>query len=243
MAPCVWERGCPGMGLRGAGARVGDRNPVGLRGEPPPWEPLGFLRGALSPAVGGVSLGSSMDAQGVCTGRGLGVLQVTTGVVGEPAAHSPCQLAAAEWEKLKFHVIMSSCGIQVVISLLVFFSTEASKQAPLMEVLKKEVRAMLIAAKAGLTPEQLEEQYMAMVCKPLPLHDLGFQSTLELVTQMPEVVRICSSKTGTVILKGEGLFSKWVEELFGASYWSEAMFRCAELYVTHLLIYFSYDSG
>ncbi|NXS03040.1 TDRD5 protein, partial [Oxylabes madagascariensis] len=76
----------------------------------------------------------------------------------------------------------------------------ASKQAQLMEVLKKEVRAMLIAAKAGLTPEQLEEQYMAMVCKPLPLRDLGFQSTLELVTQMPEVVRICS-KNGTVILK------------------------------------------
>ncbi|NXD95081.1 TDRD5 protein, partial [Chaetorhynchus papuensis] len=77
----------------------------------------------------------------------------------------------------------------------------ASKQAQLMEVLKKEVRAMLIAAKAGLTPEQLEEQYMAMVCKPLPLRDLGFQSTLELVTQMPEVVRVCFSKTGTLILK------------------------------------------
>ncbi|NWV47455.1 TDRD5 protein, partial [Daphoenositta chrysoptera] len=76
-----------------------------------------------------------------------------------------------------------------------------SKQAQLMEVLKKEVRAMLIAAKGGLTPEQLEEQYMAMVCKPLPLRDLGFQSTLELVTQMPEVVRICSSKNGTLIFK------------------------------------------
>ncbi|NWV11279.1 TDRD5 protein, partial [Ptilonorhynchus violaceus] len=75
-----------------------------------------------------------------------------------------------------------------------------SKQVQLMEVLKKEVRAMLIAAKAGLTPEQLEEQYMAMVCKPLPLQDLGFQSTLELVTQMPEVVRVCS-KNGTLILK------------------------------------------
>ncbi|NWI39703.1 TDRD5 protein, partial [Picathartes gymnocephalus] len=77
----------------------------------------------------------------------------------------------------------------------------ASKQAQLMELLKKEVRAMLIAAKAGLTPEQLEEQYMSMVCKPLPLRDLGFQSTLELVTQMPEVVRICSFKNGTLILK------------------------------------------
>ncbi|RMC08229.1 hypothetical protein DUI87_14470 [Hirundo rustica rustica] len=59
---------------------------------------------------------------------------------------------------------------------------------------------MLIAAKAGLTPEQLEEQYTAMVCKPLPLGDLGFQSTLELVTQMPEVVRI-SSKNGILMLK------------------------------------------
>ncbi|XP_039928862.1 tudor domain-containing protein 5 [Hirundo rustica] len=78
--------------------------------------------------------------------------------------------------------------------------TEVSKQAQLMEVLKKEVRAMLIAAKAGLTPEQLEEQYTAMVCKPLPLGDLGFQSTLELVTQMPEVVRI-SSKNGILMLK------------------------------------------
>ncbi|NWW11343.1 TDRD5 protein, partial [Oreocharis arfaki] len=77
----------------------------------------------------------------------------------------------------------------------------ASRKAQLMEVLKKEVRAMLIAAKAGLTPEQLEEQYMTMVCKPLPLRNLGFQSTLELVTQMPEVVRICSFKNGTVILK------------------------------------------
>ncbi|NXO82323.1 TDRD5 protein, partial [Sitta europaea] len=76
-----------------------------------------------------------------------------------------------------------------------------SVQAQLMEVLKKEVRAMLIAAKEGLTPQQLEEQYMAMVCKPLPLHSLGFQSTLEMVRQMPEVVSICSSKNGTLILK------------------------------------------
>ncbi|NWR29425.1 TDRD5 protein, partial [Tachuris rubrigastra] len=75
------------------------------------------------------------------------------------------------------------------------------KQAQLMELLKKEVRAMLIAAKEGLTPAELEEQYMAMVCRPLPFQDLGFQSTLELVTHMPEVVRVSSCKNGTVILK------------------------------------------
>ncbi|XP_027550360.1 tudor domain-containing protein 5 isoform X2 [Neopelma chrysocephalum] len=80
-------------------------------------------------------------------------------------------------------------------------STDTAKQAQLMELLKKEVRAMLIAAKEGLTPAELEEQYMAMVCKPLPLQDLGFQSTLELVRHMPEVVRVSFCKNGTLILK------------------------------------------
>ncbi|NWR84467.1 TDRD5 protein, partial [Furnarius figulus] len=75
------------------------------------------------------------------------------------------------------------------------------QQAQLMEVLKKEVRAMLIAAKEGLTPAQLEEQYMAMVCKPLPLQDLGFLSTLDMVKHMPEVVRVSSCGNGVFILK------------------------------------------
>ncbi|XP_027514209.1 tudor domain-containing protein 5 isoform X2 [Corapipo altera] len=80
-------------------------------------------------------------------------------------------------------------------------SADTAKQVQLMELLKKEVRAMLIAAKEGLTPAELEEQYMAMVCKPLPLQDLGFQSTLELVRHMPEVVRVSFCKNGTLILK------------------------------------------
>ncbi|NWY49611.1 TDRD5 protein, partial [Chionis minor] len=76
-----------------------------------------------------------------------------------------------------------------------------SKQAQLMEVLKKEVRSLLVASKGGLTPAQLEEEYMAMVGKPLPLCDLGFRSTLELVADMPEVVRVCPCEKGTFILK------------------------------------------
>ncbi|NXR01918.1 TDRD5 protein, partial [Sagittarius serpentarius] len=76
-----------------------------------------------------------------------------------------------------------------------------SKQAELMEVLKKEVRSLLMAAKEGLTPAQLEQEYMAMIGKPLPLSDLGFQSTLELVADMPEVVRVCPYEKGTFILK------------------------------------------
>ncbi|NXC12884.1 TDRD5 protein, partial [Corythaeola cristata] len=76
-----------------------------------------------------------------------------------------------------------------------------SKRAQLMEMLKKEVRSLLMAAREGLTPAQLEQEYMAMIGKPLPLHDLGFRSTLELVADMPEVVRVCPYEKGTFILK------------------------------------------
>ncbi|NWS37899.1 TDRD5 protein, partial [Probosciger aterrimus] len=76
-----------------------------------------------------------------------------------------------------------------------------SKKGQLMEVLKKEVRSLLMAAKEGLTPAQLEHEYMAMIGRPLPVHDLGFQSTLELVANMPEVVRIYTYEKGTFILK------------------------------------------
>ncbi|KFP93484.1 Tudor domain-containing protein 5, partial [Haliaeetus albicilla] len=40
-----------------------------------------------------------------------------------------------------------------------------------------------------------------MIGKPLPLHDLGFRSTLEMVADMPEVVRVCPYEKGTFILK------------------------------------------
>ncbi|NWT36384.1 TDRD5 protein, partial [Chroicocephalus maculipennis] len=77
----------------------------------------------------------------------------------------------------------------------------SADKAQLMEMLKKEVRSLLMASKEGLTPAQLEQEYMAMIGKPLPLCDLGFQSTLELVADMPEVVRVCSYEKGTFILK------------------------------------------
>ncbi|KAK2539849.1 Tdrd5 [Columba guinea] len=78
---------------------------------------------------------------------------------------------------------------------------DGSKRAQLMEVLKKELRSLLTAAKEGLTPAQLEQEYVAMIGKPLPLRDLGFRSTLELVANMPEVVRVCPYEKGTFILK------------------------------------------
>ncbi|XP_048799763.1 tudor domain-containing protein 5 isoform X1 [Lagopus muta] len=76
-----------------------------------------------------------------------------------------------------------------------------SQQVQLMELLKKEVRSQLLAAKEGLTPAQLEQEYLAMVGRPLPLRDLGFCSTMEMVASMPGVVRICPKGNGGFLLK------------------------------------------
>ncbi|KAM8805415.1 tudor domain-containing protein 5 [Eudromia elegans] len=76
-----------------------------------------------------------------------------------------------------------------------------SRQAQLMDVLKKEVRSLLMAAKEGLSPAQLEHEYRAMIGKALPLGELGFVSTMELVAAMPEVVTVCPHGTDAFILK------------------------------------------
>ncbi|XP_034635079.1 tudor domain-containing protein 5 isoform X3 [Trachemys scripta elegans] len=76
-----------------------------------------------------------------------------------------------------------------------------SDQERLMDSLRKEVRSLLMAVKEGLTPVQLEGEYRTMIGKPLPLHALGYRSTLELVKDMPDVVSICSRRDGSVVLK------------------------------------------
>ncbi|CAM4591370.1 unnamed protein product [Lepidochelys olivacea] len=81
------------------------------------------------------------------------------------------------------------------------FSANMSDQERLMDLLRKEVRSLLMAVKEGLTPVQLEQEYLSMIGKPLPLHTLGYRSTMELVKDMPDVINICSSRDGYVILK------------------------------------------
>ncbi|MEJ1270204.1 tudor domain containing 5 [Cricetulus griseus] len=53
----------------------------------------------------------------------------------------------------------------------------------------------------GLTPQQLEKEYLLMVGNHLPLRILGYRSTMELVLDMPDVVSVCPCGDGTVILK------------------------------------------
>ncbi|XP_054567742.1 tudor domain-containing protein 5 isoform X5 [Eptesicus fuscus] len=76
-----------------------------------------------------------------------------------------------------------------------------SEQERILECLRKEIRSLLISTKDGLTPQQLEKEYLLMVGNHLPLRILGYRSTMELVLDMPDVVSVCPCGDGTVILR------------------------------------------
>ncbi|XP_036129102.1 tudor domain-containing protein 5 isoform X1 [Molossus molossus] len=76
-----------------------------------------------------------------------------------------------------------------------------SEQERILECLRKEIRSLLISTKDGLTPQQLEKEYLLMVGNHLPLRILGYRSTMELVLDMPDVVSVCPCGDGTIILK------------------------------------------
>ncbi|KAL0590545.1 Tudor domain-containing protein 5, partial [Plecturocebus cupreus] len=76
-----------------------------------------------------------------------------------------------------------------------------SEQERIQECLRKEIRSLLISTKDGLSPQQLEKEYLLMIGNHLPLRILGYRSTMELVLDMPDVVSVCSGAGGTVILK------------------------------------------
>ncbi|KAM6166237.1 tudor domain-containing protein 5 [Erethizon dorsatum] len=76
-----------------------------------------------------------------------------------------------------------------------------SEQERIQDSLRKEIRSLLISTKDGLTPHQLEKEYLLMVGNRLPLRILGYRSTMELVLDMPDVVSVCPCGDGTIILK------------------------------------------
>ncbi|XP_032896232.1 tudor domain-containing protein 5 [Amblyraja radiata] len=89
-----------------------------------------------------------------------------------------------------------------------------SEQEQLLEVLKKELRSLLISAKNSLSPAELEKDYQTMMGKRLPLCALGYRSTMELVSNIPDTIKVHSCGDGSILLKGVGdETTKGIEEL------------------------------
>uniref|UniRef100_A0A8C5R4E0 Tudor domain-containing protein 5 n=1 Tax=Leptobrachium leishanense TaxID=445787 RepID=A0A8C5R4E0_9ANUR len=68
------------------------------------------------------------------------------------------------------------------------------------ELVQKDVRALLIASKSGLSIQELEKDYRMMIGSNLPLRTLGYRSTMEMLLDMPHVVNVHTKGDGTVVL-------------------------------------------
>ncbi|XP_053100169.1 tudor domain-containing protein 5 isoform X3 [Hemicordylus capensis] len=74
-------------------------------------------------------------------------------------------------------------------------------QEHLINLLRKELRSLLMPIKEGLLLDQLQTEYRSMIGSELPFRALGYRSVMELVVDMPDVVQICPRGDGTVVLK------------------------------------------
>ncbi|XP_066930838.1 tudor domain-containing protein 5-like [Clytia hemisphaerica] len=72
----------------------------------------------------------------------------------------------------------------------------------MMDEVKKIVRALLISTKNGLSVSELCSEYSLVASKPLPYKELGYYSAVELVKDMPDVVRPIFISGGVMLLKG-----------------------------------------
>ncbi|XP_072916553.1 tudor domain-containing protein 5 isoform X1 [Hemitrygon akajei] len=89
-----------------------------------------------------------------------------------------------------------------------------SDQQELLEIIKKEVRSLLISSKNNLTLADLEKDYQTMMGKHLPWSDLGYKSALEFVLSMPDTIKIHTGANNIILLKGvSNEATKGIEEL------------------------------
>jgi hypothetical protein len=83
----------------------------------------------------------------------------------------------------------------------------ATKEHPSFPEVKKNIRALLISAPRGLSVDDIEHDYQAVLGKPLPFKHFKCKTALEFLKTMPDVV--CPTwSNGILILKG--IISKYI---------------------------------
>ena len=80
----------------------------------------------------------------------------------------------------------------------------------------KVIRALLLSAKHGLTVNELCSEYAALESKPLPYRELGYNSAIEMVKDMPEVIKpifygSAMILQGMIYVEGKFMFSNAVK--------------------------------
>ncbi|XP_031756125.1 tudor domain-containing protein 5 isoform X2 [Xenopus tropicalis] len=80
------------------------------------------------------------------------------------------------------------------------YGQKLMEQERIMQRIQKDVRALLIASKNGLSIHELEQDYRMMIGSHIPIRSLGYKSTMELLLDMPSVVKIHTQLDGTVKL-------------------------------------------
>ena len=68
-----------------------------------------------------------------------------------------------------------------------------------LEMVKKEIRALLISRKHGLTPKQLNSDYLRTMGRDLPYRNFGYKDCLSFVKTMPDVAKVCMSLNKAVL--------------------------------------------
>ena len=78
---------------------------------------------------------------------------------------------------------------------------KSAKDIPTLPEVKKNIRALLISAPRGLSVQDIEHDYQAVLGKFLPFEHFKCKTALEFLKTMPDVV--CPTwSNGLLILKG-----------------------------------------
>jgi len=86
--------------------------------------------------------------------------------------------------------------------LLYYFYRVKQKMKTDINEVKKVVRSLLLSSKNGLSVNELCSEYSAITSQALPYKELGFFSAVDLVKDMPDVVRPIFLSGGVMLLRG-----------------------------------------